>query len=208
VPEIIYLMDKLELLGVEVNTHIAGKNLDDPDLEPIWQTLDDLHAVVFIHPNDVLGAERMSRYYLTNLLGNPVETALAVASLAFGGIFTRFPRIRFIAAHGGGVAPFVLGRWEHGAHVRPELVMLTESPLALLRHIYMDSIVHGAPELLYLIDILGADRIVLGSDIPFDMGTRDSTSLFGAALPDDIRQCILANHQDLLQGIVGPSMLF
>jgi len=202
VPEIVYLMDKLGLLGVEVNTHIAGKNLDSDDLDPIWQALDDRQAVVFIHPIDILGAERMSRYYLTNLLGNPVETALAVASLAFGGVFTRFPRIRFLAAHGGGVAPFVVGRWEHGARVRPELSMIAESPLALLRHIYVDSIVHGAAELLYLIDILGAERIVLGSDTPFDMGTREPTSLFGAVLPAHTRQCILANHQDLWQS--GP----
>jgi aminocarboxymuconate-semialdehyde decarboxylase len=193
-----YLMDTLGLAGVEILTQIAGKNLDAPELDPLWQALDARHALVLIHPLDVLGAERMTRYYLRNLLGNPIETAVALASLMFGGVFERFLRIRFLAAHGGGVAPYVIGRWEHGAQVRPELVHLLDSPLALLRHTYVDSLVHGAPQLRYLVETLGADRIVLGSDTPFDMGTRNPPALFGADLPDDVRQRILGGHQDLL----------
>jgi aminocarboxymuconate-semialdehyde decarboxylase len=195
--EIAYLMDTLGLAGVEILTQVAGKNLDSPDLAPIWQELDDRHALVFIHPLDVLGAERLTHYYLRNLLGNPVETAVALASLMFGSVFERFPHIRFLAAHGGGVAPFVIGRWEHGTQVRPELELLPISPLTLLRHVYVDSIVHGAAQLRYLIDVLGADRIVLGSDTPFDMGTLRPTALFGAALPDDVRDTIF-NDKDLL----------
>jgi aminocarboxymuconate-semialdehyde decarboxylase len=198
VPEIAYLMDTLKLAGVEILTQIAGKNLDSPDLEPVWQALDARHALLLIHPLDVLGAERLTRYYLRNLLGNPIETAVALACLAFSGVLERFPHIRFLAAHGGGVAPFVIGRWEHGAQVRPELAHLSASPLTLLRHTYVDSLVHGAPELRYLVEILGADRIVLGTDTPFDMGTRDPAALFGAKLPDELRQTILAGHHDLL----------
>jgi len=198
VTEIAYLMDTLRLAGVEILTHIAGKNLDSPDLDPVWQALDARRALVLIHPLDVLGAERLTQYYLRNLLGNPVETAVALASLMFGGVFERFPHIRFLAAHGGGVAPFVIGRWEHATQVRPELAHLPASPLSLLRHTYVDSLVHGAPELRYLIEMLGVDRIVLGSDTPFNMGTRGPADLFGATLPEDVRQRILAGHQDLL----------
>lgn len=198
VSEIAYLMDTLKLSGVEILTFMAGKNLDSPDLDPIWQALDERHALVLIHPNDVLGPERLTTYYLRNLLGNPVETALALACLLFGGVTTRFPHIRFLAAHGGGVAPFVIGRWEHGAKVRPELAHLTASPLALLRHIYVDSIVHGEAELRYLIDIMSAEHIVLGSDTPFDMGLQQPTQLFGAALSHENRQLILAGHESLL----------
>jgi aminocarboxymuconate-semialdehyde decarboxylase len=199
VAEIAYLMDTLKLEGVELLTHIVGKNLDSPDLEPVWQALDARQAHVFLHPNYVLGVERLTKYYLLNLLGNPVETALALACPMFGGVFERFPHIRFLAAHGGGVAPFVVGRWQHAAQVRPELAHLAASPLDLLRHTYVDTIVHGAPELLYLVDMLGAERIVLGSDFPFDMGTKEPVSLFGATLPDDVRQRILTGHQDLLE---------
>lgn len=200
VQEIAYAMDKLGLIGIEILTHIMGKNLDHPDLEPVWQALDERQAVVLVHPDKVLGAERLTRYYLWNLLGNPVETAQALASLAFSGVFERFPHIRFIASHGGGAAPFLVGRWERGAAVRPELAHLRTSPLDQLRHIYVDSIVHGAPQIRYLIGLLGAGCIVLGSDFPFDMGTRESVALFDMLLDDDERQSILAGHQDLIAG--------
>ena len=134
-----------------------------------------------------------------NLLGNPVETALALASLAFGGVFDRFPHIRFIALHGGGIAPFIVGRWQRGASVRPELAHLSASPLDLLRHTYVDSIVHGSEELLYLIEMLGAEHIVLGSDFPFDMGVRDPIALFGASLSENVDQQILARPPDLFR---------
>ena len=199
VVEIAYLMDTLKLDGVELLTHIGGKNLDSPDLDPVWQALDAREALVFLHPNTVLGEERLTRYYLLNLLGNPVETAQALACLMFGGVFERYPHIHFLAAHGGGVAPFVIGRWQHAAQVRPELAHLSTSPLELLRHTYVDSIVHGVPELQYLIDILGAERIVLGSDFPFDMGVQEPVALFGASLAEGVRHKILADHQDLLR---------
>jgi aminocarboxymuconate-semialdehyde decarboxylase len=184
---------------MEMMTTFAGKNLDDPDLDPIWQALDERSALVLLHPYHVLGAERLTRYYLWNALGNPIETALALASLIFGGICERFPHIRFLAAHGGGVAPFVIGRWEHAATVRPEMAHLRVSPLELLRTIYVDTLVHGPQELLYLIEILGSERVVLGSDYPFDMGTSEPVSLFGASLNQAVRQHILSGHQNLLQ---------
>jgi aminocarboxymuconate-semialdehyde decarboxylase len=199
VQEVAYLMDTLGLIGVEILTHIAGKNLDHPDLDQIWHSLDERHAIVLIHPHDVLGAERLRHYYLWNLLGNPVETAQALACLVFGGVLERFPHIRFIASHGGGAAAFLVGRWQRGAVVRPELAHLSASPLDLLRHVYVDTIVHGPQQLLYLIEMLGADRIVLGSDLPFDMGIREPAALFAAPLADDVRQRILAGQQMLVK---------
>lgn len=198
VTEIEYLMDTLQLEGIEILTHIMGKNLDAPDLDPVWQALNARAAIVFLHPNYVLGMERLTKYYLLNLLGNPVETAQALASLMFGGVLDRFPRIRFLAAHGGGVAPYLIGRWQHAAHVRPELAHLATSPLDLLRHMYADTIVHGAPELRYLIETVGAEHIALGTDFPFDMGVQDPIALFGTNLPEDVRQQILAGPPDLL----------
>jgi aminocarboxymuconate-semialdehyde decarboxylase len=196
--EVVYLMDTLGLSGIEILTHVAGKDLDQLNLDPLWQALDERAAVVLLHPDNGLNTPRLLRYYLWNLLGNPVETALALACLAFSGVFEHFPHIRFIAAHGGGVAPFVLGRWEHGAAVRPELAHLKISPASILNHIYVDSIVHS-PQVLYaLIEMLGAERIVLGSDMPFDMGTEKPVALSGASLPENIRQRILARHQDLI----------
>src|SRR5260370_39878428 len=110
VTEIAYLMDTLRLAGVEILTQIAGKNLDSSDLDPVWQELDARRALVLIHPLDVLGAERLTQYYLRNLLGNPVQTAVPLASLMFGGVFERFPHIRFLAAHAGARRPFLIVR--------------------------------------------------------------------------------------------------
>jgi len=118
---------------------------------------------------------------------------------AFGGVFDRFPHIRFIASHDGGIAPFIVGRWQRGASVRPELAHLSASPLDLLRHTYVDSIVHEPEELLYLIEMLGAEHIVLGSDFSFDMGVRDPIALFGASLSENVRQQILAGPPDLFR---------
>nr|BBH93226.1 amidohydrolase [Thermogemmatispora argillosa] len=198
VEEIAYLMDQLQLAGIEMLTRVNDWNLDAPELEPVWQALDARRALVFIHPLEVLGAERLTRYYLRNLLGNPAETAFALASLLFGGVVERYPQIRFLAAHGGGVAPFVIGRWQHGARVRPELAHLRASPLTLLRRIYVDSLVHDGEALRYLVSVLGAERVVLGSDLPFDMGTRTPVALFGAELAPPERLQILSGHADLL----------
>jgi aminocarboxymuconate-semialdehyde decarboxylase len=198
VEEIAYLMDRLHLAGIEILTRVNAWNLDAPELEPVWQALDARQALVLIHPLEVLGAERLTRYYLRNLLGNPAETAFALASLLFSGVVERYPQIRFVAAHGGGVAPFVVGRWQHGAQVRPELSHLRQTPLDLLRRLYVDSLVHGAEPLRYLVTLLGAERVVLGTDLPFDMGTRVPTALFEAELEPQVRQQILSGHVDLL----------
>jgi aminocarboxymuconate-semialdehyde decarboxylase len=198
VQEIAHLMDELGLLGVQIPTHVNGRNLDDPHFEPVWAALNARDALVFIHPNEVLGRERLDRYYLWNLIGNPTETAVALASLMFGGVIERYPRIRFIAAHGGGATPYLLGRWEHAARVRPDLAHLSATPRELFRSVYVDTIVHGPGELRYLVEAIGADRILLGTDTPFDMGVTDPVALFDADLPKETVDRILGGHQELL----------
>jgi aminocarboxymuconate-semialdehyde decarboxylase len=198
VQEIAHLMDELGLLGVQVPTQVNGWNLDDPELEPVWAALNARDALVFIHPNEVLGRERLDRYYLWNLIGNPTETAIALASLMFGGVIERYPRIRFVAAHGGGSASYLLGRWEHAARVRPDLAHLSATPRELFNRVYVDSIVHGPGELSYLIDVIGVERILLGTDAPFDMGVSDPVALYGANLPGDAVEQILRGHQELV----------
>jgi aminocarboxymuconate-semialdehyde decarboxylase len=198
VREIAHLMDELGLLGVQIPTQVTGWNLDDPQLDPVWQALNARDALVFVHPNEVLGRERLDRYYLWNLIGNPTETAVALASLMFGGVIERFPRIRFLAAHGGGSAPYLLGRWEHAARIRPDLAHLSATPRELFKRVYVDSVVHGPGELRYLIEVIGAERILLGTDVPFDMGVADPVALYGANLPGDAVERIRRGHQELV----------
>lgn len=198
--EINYLMDVLGLEGIIINTQVGPKHLDHPDFEPIWQALDQRQAVIFIHPNMIPRRDLLKRYYLDSLVEEPVAIAIALAHLMFGGVLERYAAIRFVAAYGGGVVPMLLGRWSLGALVRPELAHLTHSPRDLFRRVYVDSLVHGSAELRYLIDMIGANRIVLGTDFPFDMGVQKPNELFGADITNTMRrQILMRNRHELVR---------
>lgn len=174
---------ELGLRGVEVCSNINGHNLDDPALAPVYAKLQELDAPVFIHPTNVLGADRLSRYYLENLIGNPTDTAVAAASLIFGGVLKEFPRLKFYLAHAGGSCPYIRGRWEHGWRVRPEpKVAIDRPPSEYFGLLYFDSLAHSGPSLNFLAETVGPERIMLGTDYPFDMGDVDPVKTI-AALP-------------------------
>jgi aminocarboxymuconate-semialdehyde decarboxylase len=163
---------ELGLRGVEIGTHVNGKNLDHPDLSPVLAEADRLGAAVFVHPWDMLGKERMGKYWLRWLVGMPAETSLAVCSVLFSGILTRLPNLRLCFAHGGGAFPGTVGRIEHGFRVRPDLCALdtTCSPRRQLHRLYFDSLVLDADALRYLIRLVGPERVALGTDYPFPLG--------------------------------------
>lgn len=161
----------LGMRGAEITTNIEGANLDAKDLAPFYAKMQELDVPVFLHPSNVLGQERLARYHLANLIGNPTDTAVAAASLIFGGVLKEFPRLKFYLAHGGGTCPFIRGRWEHGWHVRPEArIHIERPPSEYFRQLYFDSLAHSVPALTYLVETVGPERIVLGTDYPFDMG--------------------------------------
>ncbi len=167
-------MQVKRMRGVEISTHVGGRNLDDASLRPFFRAAADLGAFVFVHPLAVLAPERLSRHYLTNLLGNPTETAIAIASMMFGGVFDDCAALTCCFAHGGGSFSALLGRWEHGYEVRPEAQNNGAlSPRAYLPRVYVDSLVHDDRMTRLLVDTVGADHMMLGSDMPFDMGADD-----------------------------------
>jgi len=160
------------LRGAHIGSNINGRNLDDPSLEPVWAKAAELGAFILIHPVGVAGADRLKSYYLANLIGNPVDTTIAAASLVFGGVMERHPNLKICLSHGGGFVPYQGGRWVHGWNVRGEpQANLKVSPAASLRRFYYDTILHAAAPLEYLVRAAGADHVLLGSDYPFDMGT-------------------------------------
>jgi len=178
---------KLGLRGAQIGTHVdanphSGRidtlNLDNASLQPVWTTAEQLNAAIFVHPWDMLGRERMPKYWLPWLVGMPAETSLAICSMIFGGVFERFPKLRVAFAHGGGAFPFTIGRIEHAFHVRPDLCATdnTASPRSYLAHgnvparFYVDSLVHDADTLKLLLKRFGAKRVALGSDYPFPLG--------------------------------------
>ena len=174
---------ELGLHGVQIATNVNGKNLDDPELTPFYAKVQELDVPVFIHPNNILGSDRLNAFHLGNLIGNPTEDALAVASLIFGGVLKEFPRLKFYVAHGGGSCPFLRGRWEHGWRVRDDArTRIDRPPSEYFRLFYFDSLTHSGPALNYLVEACGPDRVMLGSDYPYDMSDIDPVRAI-ASLP-------------------------
>jgi aminocarboxymuconate-semialdehyde decarboxylase len=162
------------LRGVEISTQVNGRNLDDLSLRPFFRAAADLGAFVFVHPLVVLAPERLASYHLVNLIGNPTETALAIASLIFGGVYDECAALTCCFAHGGGSFTALLGRWQHGYNVRAEpRINGATAPRDYLPRIYVDSLVHDDRMTRLLIETVGAAHIMLGSDMPFDMGADD-----------------------------------
>jgi len=172
VKELERCVKELKLPGVQIGSHINDWNLDEESLFPVYEAAESLGAAIFVHPWDMMGKEKMPRYWLPWLVGMPAETSLAICSILFGGVLDRFPNLRFCFAHGGGSFPMTLGRIEHGFHVRPDLVQIRTQtePRAHLSKLYFDSLVHDANALRYMIDLFSADRVMLGSDYPFPLG--------------------------------------
>ena len=172
--ELRHAMTVLGLRGMQIGSNIAGKNLDDPELEPVWAAAAELGAFILLHPINVAGIDRLGSYYLNNLIGNPLDTTIAAACLVFSGVLERHPSLKICLAHGGGFVPYQAGRFLHGWHVRAEpKKKLPKPPTDSLQRFYFDTIVHSKEVLEFLVGNAGADRVLLGSDYPFDMGTPD-----------------------------------
>ncbi|HEX7029762.1 MAG TPA: amidohydrolase family protein [Gammaproteobacteria bacterium] len=184
---------QLGMPGVQIGSHVNGENLDDPRLFPFFEAAQDLDAAIFVHPWDMLAKERMPKYWLPWLVGMPAETCLAITSMIFGGVFQRLPNLRVAFAHGGGSFPFTIGRIQHGYEVRPDLCAADYdcSPRAWLGRFWLDSLVHDAAALRYMIELIGPERIALGSDYPFPLGEHHPGKLIESMDFD-------ANTRDLL----------
>ena len=165
-------MRELKLSGVEIGSNVNNANLDSPEIFPILKAAEALGAAVLVHPWGMVGNERMGKYWLPWLVGMPAEISLAICSLIFGGVLERLPNLRIAFAHGGGAFPGTIGRINHGFEARPDLCAVDNavSPREYLQRIYVDSLVHDPLTLRYLVDLMGAGRIALGSDYPFPLG--------------------------------------
>lgn len=161
------------LHGVEISTSVAGRELSDRGLDPFWAAAEELGSFVFIHPWGCSLGPRLATSYLGNVVGNPTETTVALNHLVFGGVLDRFPNLRICAAHGGGYFPHYLARADHAYRVRPESRTMAREPSAYLDRIWVDSLVYAPGELRRLVQAVGADHVVIGTDYPFDMGVDD-----------------------------------
>jgi aminocarboxymuconate-semialdehyde decarboxylase len=172
---------ELGLKGVSVSTYVDGRELADPDFDPVWAAAADLGAVVFIHPWGCTLGARLGRQFLGNTFGQPAETALALSHLIFGGTLDRHPGLKLLAAHGGGFLPTYIGRSDHAWSERPDARGCTQPPSTYLRRIWYDALVYTPQALRHLIEVVGADKVMLGTDYPFDMGVTDPVERATAA---------------------------
>ncbi len=172
VKELERCMRDLNLSGVQIGSHVNSWNLSEPALFPVFEAAAELGAAVFVHPWDMMGQDRMKKYWLPWLVGMPAETCLAICSVIFGGVMERLPKLRIGFAHGGGSFPATIGRIEAGFTSRPDLVAIDNpvNPRDYLGRFYVDSLTHDADALRYLIRLVGANRVALGSDYPFPLG--------------------------------------
>lgn len=162
----------LGLHGFQIGSNVGGKNLNHPDYFPFFATVAALNVPLFVHPYIPAGEERMQEYYLHNLLGMVAETGLAIASIIYGGVLERLPTLKIIFAHAGGVFPYIVGRMDHGYKVRANecTAAIPQPPSHYLRQVYFDCMAFNPRALRYLVDTVGAEHVLLGSDYPFDMG--------------------------------------
>ena len=204
------------LAGVEISSHApalpgdpsvrtsraAGVELSDERLDPFWARAADLGAVVFLHPFGCTLDERLDRYYLSNTVGQPVENAVALSHLIFDGVLDRHPGLRLVAAHGGGYLPTYLGRSDHAWQVRPDARGCRELPSSYLRRLWFDSLVHTVDALRQLVAVAGSDRVLLGSDYPFDMGVDDPVARLAAAGLPPYQEALIAGGNAVALGLV------
>jgi len=188
--------------GVYLATAILERELSDEAFFPVYETLEGLGLPMFLHPVFVIGEERLKKFYLTNLLGNPFESAIAAAHLIFGGVLDRFPRLEIVLPHAGGAFPWLAGRLNRGWEKRQDLKHIERAPVEYLRRFHYDTIGYSDPVVDYLVRHVGADRIMMGSDYCFPIAYERPVEIVTANphLSADAKQAILwGNARKLLR---------
>lgn len=205
VAQLTHVVERLGMRGVMISTRAGGRELADPALEPFFARAAELSALVFVHPLGCTMGERLATHYLSNVIGQPLETTVALSKLIFAGVFDRHPGLLLCAAHGGGYLPFYVGRSDHAYHVRPECRTTARPPSEYLCALHYDCLVYSPLALRHLIDAVGAERVVVGTDYPFDMGLSDPLALLEQTpgLSPRERRAIARDNAARLLGLGG-----
>jgi aminocarboxymuconate-semialdehyde decarboxylase len=197
IKELNYCVKQLGMRGIEICTNVNGKNLTDPSLklDKFFARCEELGVVIFMHPLGYTQADRLTNHYFNNVIGNPLDSTVAVSHLIFDGVLQRYPKLKFVVAHGGGFIAHYWARMDHAWRARPDCrTVIKNPPSSYLEKFYFDSITFDPEMLRRLIDKFGADHVVLGTDYPYDMGEEDPLGLIKQVkrLPKTAR--------DLIQG--------
>jgi len=190
--------------GVELATTVDGRFIDEAGLDDFWAAAQDLGAFIVLHPMRPLEGIDLGRYFMENMIARPAETTIALAGLIFSGVFERFPRLKVCVVHGGGFAPFQIGRMDAGYHQKPTLAgkHISKPPSDYLNQIYVDTVLHHPAALRYVVELMGADRVMLGTDYPFEMGSLDPVDFVrSGGFDDDTTEAILGSTAEALIGL-------
>ncbi|MEC7762342.1 MAG: amidohydrolase family protein [Pseudomonadota bacterium] len=202
--ELSEVLGRQGLKGIEISASVGTMELSDERLTPFWEAANDLGLLVFIHPLGTTLGARLDRYYLSNTVGQPTETTIGLSHLIFSGVLHRFPNIRFLAAHGGGYLPTYIGRSDHAWQVRPEARATPRPPSTYLSQIWVDTVVFDPDVLSATITAVGDDRVLFGTDYPFDMGAYRVNDMLDTLGADPrTRRRILHDNAARLLGLNG-----
>src|SRR5438132_6101012 len=189
------LHNSLGFRGIEIMTHVAGDDLSEERFRKIFARCEELGLVVFMHPDGFTEARRLADHYFNNVIGNPLDSTVALHHLVFGGVLADHPNLKLVVAHGGGFLPAYSGRIDHAAAARPDCCeRIHRMPTAYLKRVYFDALVYTHHQLEYLVEQYGADHILMGTDYPADMGEVDPIGMTEGTpgLADVERRAILA----------------
>ena len=180
--ELEYAVSRLGSRGAMIATNVDGVNYDDPRFDPVWRAAVQAKVPIVLHPFNTVAPDRLGKYFLSNSLGNPFDTTIAAATMIYGGVCDRFPDLKVLLVHAGGFLPWIIGRIEQShRHAPAGKGKMAKPPLDHLRWFYYDTIIFHPPMLKFLVEVVGADRVVLGSDDPFDMQDFDMTKIVRSA---------------------------
>ena len=197
VGELHRLKEELGVPGIQIGSNVNQKNLGEAEFLPIFEAAQDLDMAILVHPWQMMGQEQMQKYWLPWLVGMPAEVSRAICSMIFSGLLERVSELRVCFAHGGGAFPFTIGRIEHGFNMRPDLVAIDNpvNPRTYFKRIWVDSITHDPQALRYLLEVVGDDRVIFGTDYPFPLGEQEPGEVAGQlALSTQTQKALFAGN--------------
>ena len=199
-------VERLGFVGGAIPTQVGGKDLDVAGLEPLWEAAESLGVLLFIHPHRVMGGDRVKVHFLGNVCGNPFETTLAAMRLYFAGVFTRWPELRILLAHGGGTLPYLAGRAVHASRHAPGFDRAVNHPDSILQCFYYDTLLHDPRALTFMMQSIGPARVAAGTDAPFPMSLDTPVGYIEQACrraglgPNECRRILRGTAEELLHG--------